>query len=116
MQTSVNAVGLDQIVMLADLGNALPRSRTIKRLARRKVLKPVGDRDRRTPFDQVVQSLLNLALGLGVDRGSHLVKYQDSRVDEQRSGDRNPLPLAARKGLARAFCPRANRIPTANAR
>ena len=77
-----------------------PRSSTTSRSALRSVLKPMGDGDRRAALDQVVERFLDLALGLGVDRAGGLVEDQDPRVDQQGAGDRNPLPLAARKRLA----------------
>ena len=60
----------------------------------------VGDGDRRPALDQVVERLLDLALGLGVDRRGRLVEDQDPRVDQQGPGDRDPLPLAAGERLA----------------
>ena len=60
----------------------------------------MGDGDRRAALDQVVERQLNLALGLGIDRDGGLVEDQDPRIDQQRPGDRNALPLAAGERLA----------------
>ena len=85
--------------MLADLGDpaALQHDQPVG-LAQR--AQAVGDGDRGAALDQVVERLLDLALGLGVDRRGRLVQDQDPRVDQQRPGDRDPLPLAARERLA----------------
>ena len=52
------------------------------------------------PWIKVVQGFLNLALRLGIDRRRGFVENQNPRVDQQRPGDRNSLPLAARERLA----------------
>ena len=44
-----------------------------------------------------VDRLLHQPLRLGVQRAGGLVEDQDGRVAEQRPGDRDPLPLAARE-------------------
>ena len=51
------------------------------------------------PCTRLSSASLNLALGFGVDRGGRLVEDQDPRIDQQRPGDRDPLPLAARERL-----------------
>src|SRR5574343_372058 len=60
----------------------------------------VGDGDRRAALDEVVERLLDLFFGLGVDRRGRFVEYQDARIDEQRAGDRDALALAAGQALA----------------
>jgi hypothetical protein len=60
----------------------------------------VRDGDGGAALHQVVERLLDLLLGLGVDRRGGLVEDQDARVDEQRAGDADALALAARQALA----------------
>jgi len=57
----------------------------------------VRDRDRRPAPDEPGQGVLDLGLGLGVDRARRLVEDQDARVLEEGPRDRDPLPLAARE-------------------
>ncbi len=99
IQPRVEALLLQQLVVRAHLDHAaaLQHDQPV-RLAQR--AQPMGDGDRRAPLDQVVQRLLDLALRLGIDRAGGLVQDQDPRVDQQRAGDRDPLPLAAGEGLA----------------
>ena len=85
--------------MAADLGDPAPlQHHDPVGLAER--AQAVGDGDRRPAPDQVVERLLDLPLGLGVDRRGRLVEDQDRRVDQECPGDRDPLPLAAGERLA----------------
>ena len=77
-----------------------PRSSTTSRSALPQRAQPVGDGDRGAALNQVVQRLLDLALGFRVDRRRGFVQDQDRRVDQQGPRDRNPLPLAAGERLA----------------
>ena len=52
------------------------------------------------PGDQAVHRLLDLALGLGVDRAGRLVEDQDARIVQQGARDGDPLALAARQRVA----------------
>jgi hypothetical protein len=58
---------------------------------------PVGDHDRRAPAHQLFERRLDQPLGLGVERRGGLVEDQYRRVLEDRPGDRDALPLAARQ-------------------
>ena len=60
---------------------------------------PVSHGDGGAPLHQVVERLLDLLFGRGVDRGSRLVQDQDARIDQQRAGDGDALALAARQRL-----------------
>ena len=53
----------------------------------------VGDDEAGAPFHQLVESLLDLHLGAGVDRAGGLVKDEDSRIGQDRPGDGNELTL-----------------------
>ena len=64
------------------------------------------------PFIDLVQRLLQLALGRGVERAGRLVEDQDRRVLEQRPGDRQALALAAGQRAA-ALADRRCRGPSA---
>ena len=99
VQPPVGALARHQFVVRADLDDpaALQDDQAVG-LAQG--AQAVGDGDRRAALDQVVERLLDLPLGLGVDRRGRLVEDQDARVDQQRAGDRDPLPLAARERLA----------------
>ena len=55
----------------------------------------VGDDDRRPAAHRLAQALADRGLGGRVDRGGGVVEDQDARVDQQRAGDRDALPLAA---------------------
>jgi hypothetical protein len=91
--------GLQQLVVVADLGDP-PALQDDQAVGAAEGAEAVGDGDRRPAADQVVQRLLDLALGLGVDRRGRLVEDQDAGVDQQGAGDRDPLPFAAGEGLA----------------
>ena len=56
---------------------------------------PVSDHDNGPPLHQFSQRLLDLLLGLGIDRGGSLVEYQDGGVFEDRSRYGEPLLLSA---------------------
>ena len=45
--------------------------------------------------DKLRQSLLDTVLGLGIERRGGLVKYKDTRIVKQGSGNGDPLTLAA---------------------
>ena len=57
----------------------------------------VGDEQRRAIFEQPLDRLLDLVLGRAVNRAGRVVQDQDARIGEQRAGNRQPLPLPARK-------------------
>ena len=61
--------------------------------------KPVRHDQRRAPRHQALQRLLNRRLVFGVHAGQRLIEDQNRRVAQQRAGDRDPLPLAARKPM-----------------
>ena len=59
----------------------------------------MGNCNRCSTPDQILKCLLDFNFRCGVHRRSRLVKNQDARVDQQSTGDRNPLTFAPRKGL-----------------
>ena len=63
--------------------------------ARRIVLKPMRDRDRRASLLEPCQGRLDEPLADGVERRGRLVEDEDARVLEQHARDRHPLLLAA---------------------
>src|SRR5687768_15269249 len=64
----------------------------------------VSDHEHRSPLEQPVDGSLHQTLGLRVERGRRLVEYQNRRIDEQRTRDRQTLPLPA--GESRAALPK----------
>src|SRR5580700_970716 len=62
--------------------------------------KPVCDHECRSPLHEIRKSLLNHLLGFRVEAGSCFVKYQDAGLCQNGAGNRNALPLAARKFYA----------------
>ena len=60
----------------------------------------VRDGEGRAALDQAGDRVLDLLLGLGVDRGGRLVEDQDARVVQDRAGDADALALAAAERLA----------------
>ncbi|MPM25386.1 hypothetical protein SDC9_71877 [bioreactor metagenome] len=58
---------------------------------------PVRDGDDGAALAHRVQAVLDVALGLGVERRGRLVEQQDRRVLQQRAGDADALLLAARE-------------------
>ena len=59
----------------------------------------MGDRDRRAPFHQPVQRLLDLLLGFGIHRAGRLIEDQDLRVVQDGAGDADALAFAAGEAL-----------------
>ena len=60
----------------------------------------VRDRDRGAPARELIQRLLDSALGLGVQRRGRLVEDQHRRVAKDRARDRDALLLAAREAVS----------------
>ena len=58
---------------------------------------PVRDDHRRPALHHLAQRQLDPGLGGGVDRGGRVVEDENAWVHEQRTGDRDALPLAARE-------------------
>ena len=58
---------------------------------------PVGDDQGRAVLGDLVQALLDFALGLGVERRGRLVEHQDRRTFENSPADGDALLLAARE-------------------
>ena len=58
---------------------------------------PVGDDEGGAALHHLVEGGGHLGLGRGIERARRLVEDQDRRVLQQRPGDRQPLPLAARE-------------------
>src|SRR5262245_38953720 len=58
---------------------------------------PVGDQDHGPARQGGLEALLDRPLGGGVEVAGRLVEDQDLRPPQQRPGDRQPLPLAARE-------------------
>lgn len=49
------------------------------------------------PAHEAIESLLNKSFALAVEGAGGLVQNQDSRIAEQRTGNRYPLSLSARE-------------------
>src|SRR6516225_11951342 len=58
---------------------------------------PMGDDKGGAPLHHFVERSVDLGLGNRVERACRLIENQDRRILEQRAGDRQPLPLAARQ-------------------
>gem|GEM_PF-2790813 len=63
-------------------------------------IKAMGDHDPGTPTQQILERGADQLFGLGIERGGRLVKDQDRRVFDQRTGDGDPLPLAGRQACS----------------
>ena len=98
MQPGVGAAAPQQFVVRPDLGDLAPFDHH-QPVGAAERAQPVGDGDGGPPLDEVLQGQLDFPLGLRVDRGGGLVEDQDPRVDQQRPGDADPLPLAAGEEL-----------------
>ena len=61
---------------------------------------PVGDDERRAPFHEDAQGVVDLLFHLHVDGTGGVVEDEDGRVDEQRSSNRDALALTARERVA----------------
>ena len=57
----------------------------------------MGDDERRAARHQRIERALHERFVFRVERGSRLVEQQHRRVFQDRAGDRQPLPLAARQ-------------------
>src|SRR3954464_2377119 len=55
------------------------------------------DHDGGAVLAKMLDRLLNLFLGLGIERGGSFIEQDDRRVLDQRACDRDALALAARK-------------------
>ena len=55
------------------------------------------DHDRGSPAGPTPDGLADRPLRFGVDAGRGLIEDQDRRIEEQGTGDREPLPFAAGK-------------------
>ena len=85
--------------MASELGNpAALEDGDLIRLADRR--QPVGDRQRRAAFRELVERGLDGSLGLGVEGARRLVEDQDRRVAQDRARDRDSLLLAAGEAVA----------------
>src|SRR3954447_9996887 len=58
---------------------------------------PVRDDDDGAPRGDTAEGPLHDRLALGIERARRLVEDKDARVAQQRAGDREALPLAARE-------------------
>ena len=98
MQSGIRSAAGEQFVVRADLGDlaALDHHQPVGSAER---AQPVGNGDRGPALDEVFQRQLDFALGFRIDRRGGLVEDQDSRVDQQRPGDADPLALAAGEEL-----------------
>ena len=59
--------------------------------------KTMRDQDTRALLDQRIDRFLNLLLGNGVQCARRLIKYEDRRILQQYTGDRDPLLLSSGK-------------------
>ena len=100
VQAVVGALARHQFVVRCPTSTTCPRSMHDQPVGLAQRRQPVGDGDRGAALHQVVERLLDLLLGLGVDRRGGLVEDQDARVDQQRARDRDALALAAGQRLA----------------
>ena len=99
VQPGVRPAGVEQFLVPADLDD--PAAFHARPAGRPAAACSAGGRWRSSSApDQVLQRRLDLALRLGVDGRGRLVEDQDARIDQQRPGDRDPLPLAAGERLA----------------
>ena len=105
VQAPVGARAAPSARRAAPTSTTRPRSITTSRSALRSVRQPVGDGDGRAALHQVVERLLDLLLGLGVDRRGGLVEDQDARVDQQRARDARCAGARRRRGPGRARRP-----------
>ena len=97
-QATVEAVGLHELVMGADLGY-LPAIEHDESVGFAKGRKPMGDREGRAVLDQPFQGRLDLHFRFRVYRRGRFVKDQDARVSQHGPGDGNPLAFPARQRL-----------------
>jgi hypothetical protein len=93
------ALASHQLVVAADFDDATPVEND-QAIGVTQGGQAVGNGNRRPSAHQVVERLLDFLLGRRIDGRSGLVEDQDARVDQQRAGDRNPLPFATRQRLA----------------
>ena len=56
---------------------------------------PMRDDDRRPPLDHTHQRFLNLRFRIDVKRRCRFVEDEDTRIVQDRSGDRQTLPLSS---------------------
>ncbi len=65
----------------------------------------MGDEQHRQakPRLEVFEQVQNLRLHGDVERGDGFVRHQDFRLERQRPGDADPLPLAAGEFVRKAF-------------
>ena len=61
---------------------------------------PVGDDERGAVLEELFESIVDLRLDVNVDSAGGVVEDQNWGIDEQGSGDRDSLTLAARQGVA----------------
>jgi hypothetical protein len=69
-------------------------------------VQPVGDHDHCPAGDQLADRVLHGGLAVRVERGRGFVEYHDWGVGEDRSGDRQPLPLPAGQPAATGLAAR----------
>src|SRR5258708_8598035 len=99
MQFSVPAVATNKLIMGAifDDAAALYRDDAISMTYRRQ---PVGDNENCPTARDLLHVLLNRALTFVVERTCCLIKDQNARIQHQRTGDGNALPLSSRQAAA----------------
>src|SRR5687767_13609607 len=56
---------------------------------------PVRDDEDRAPLEQAIDRLLDQALRLGIEGRGRFIENENRRIDEERTRDRNALPLPA---------------------
>src|SRR6185436_1679252 len=93
-ETGVRAFARDQLGVCATFGDAalFHHDDLVGMFDGRQ---PVLDDQRGSPAFEFDERLLYAPLGFIVERGRRLIEYQDGRVLEQRSRNRNALALAA---------------------
>ena len=101
MESCIAAAGLDQLVVGAvlDQAAAVDGDDAVGHPHRGE---PMRDDEHRSAARDLRHVLLNDALALVVERACRLVENQDARIGNQRAGDGDALPLAARTGCCRA--------------
>jgi hypothetical protein len=99
VERGVTAARREQAVVGAALDDraVLDHGDLVRRPDRRE---PVGDHDRRAPFERLDQRLLHRDLRLGVQVCGGLVQDDHPRPSQEQAGDRQALAFAAREPVA----------------
>src|SRR3954447_9655197 len=96
VKLAVDAATGEQLVMRSALDDdaAIEHHDLVRTTDRRE---PMGDHERGAALHQTFQRALYEPLRFGVERGRGLIEDENRRIFEQRTRNREPLPLSARK-------------------